>query len=344
MGLCVPQLCAGAQEPGACPHHLPSAGGVERAVPSAWLAEASHLSSVSHLGKSQANMCSPWDTQDSGSVHTGRLGGRFATARWGRVRPSRPGAPRGLREGRGAEGCEQAGPKGRLLPVSCCAQEKTRRGAAPRDLRGSLPQACVPLSHPAPTPAGQQVLLTSSPQLPSSPTPHSRGLHQGVGQRLLGTGHAQVVLPGCARPGHTRVWARIWKAASQGASPGLGTRLRSLGVRVEPPPARPTWERPQLHGGCQGRALRGHAFAQYLQGTCPQAGPGSPKPPTQGPDGWTGRRESSSGPSKSFQGGGEPGWRYLLPPPPSPRPRAPHAQQGRVRPGPEGALAPLGRL
>lgn len=37
-----------------------------------------------------------------------------------------------------------------------------------------------------------------------------------------------------------------------GCQPGLGTRLRSLGAQVAPPPAWPTWERPQLLGGCQG--------------------------------------------------------------------------------------------
>lgn len=85
---------------------------------------------------------------------------------------------------------------------------------------------------------------------PSSPTPPVTQ----CGSKAPGTHHACVALPGCARPWHTCVWARRWKAAS----PGLGTRLRSLGVRVELPLPWPTWERPHLHGGCQGGVPASH--------------------------------------------------------------------------------------
>lgn len=85
---------------------------------------------------------------------------------------------------------------------------------------------------------------------PSSPTPPVTR----CGSKAPGTHHACVALPGCARPWHTCVWARRWKAAS----PGLGTRLRSLGVRVELPLPWPTWERPHLHGGCQGGVPASH--------------------------------------------------------------------------------------
>lgn len=126
--------------------------------------------------------------------------------------------------------------------------------APPRDLRGSLLPPCLhqPSVQPScpPLAGSHPAVKPRAPFLPH--TPHSWGLHQGVGQRLLGPSHAHVVLPGCARPRHTRVWARIWKAASQGASPGLGTRRRSPGVRVEPPSVPPTWERSQLHSGCPG--------------------------------------------------------------------------------------------
>lgn len=111
----------------------------------------------------------------------------------------------------------------------------------------------LPSNRPAPPPGSHPSVKPGAPFLPHPPT-------HGAFIRVWGKGSSgPAVLMWCSPvvqgPGNTRVWARIWKAASQGASLGLGTRRRSPGVRAEPPPARPTWERSQLHCGCQGRAL-----------------------------------------------------------------------------------------
>lgn len=91
-----------------------------------------------------------------------------------------------------------------------------------------------------------------------------------------------------------------WLCKAQ-AHPCLGENLEGCQPRCQPGPG----NRAEKPGGAGGatpspahlgevpaarwmpRALAGHAFAQHLQGTCPQAGPGSPEPATQGPDGHT---------------------------------------------------------
>lgn len=227
------------------------------------------------------------------------------------------------------------------------------------------PPAFCPTVLPPPLPAVTP--LTVKPRAPFLPhTPHSWGLHQGVGQRLLGPSHAHVVLPGCARPRHTRVWARIWKAASQGASPGLGTRRRSPGGAggATFSPAH-LGEVPAAQWVPRVSSWRSRG-ARHPRGTCPQAGPSSPKPPTRGQtDG-----QMVGNPHMDSERGSR-WWRTWMevsphPHAPSPCPHTPHAQQGGVgnyvgagmgagrkplaRPGaeshgggpePRGALAPL---
>lgn len=61
-----------------------------------------------------------------------------------------------------------------------------------------------------------------------------------------------------------RAWVRI-----RALPAGPGNQAEEPWARVAPPPAWPTLERPQLHGGCQG-----HAFAPNLQGTASR--PGAP--------------------------------------------------------------------
>lgn len=44
----------------------------------------------------------------------------------------------------------------------------------------------------------------------------------------------------------------------EGCQPRPGNQAESLGVRVELPLPWPTWERPHLHGGCQGGVPASH--------------------------------------------------------------------------------------
>lgn len=77
---------------------LPGPGGV--LPPSAWLAEASPLPSMTHPGKSQLSMCPPWDPQDTAG--TSALAGWHllweGAALWAKVshlQLSQSGAPQG---------------------------------------------------------------------------------------------------------------------------------------------------------------------------------------------------------------------------------------------------------
>lgn len=79
-----------------------------------------------------------------------------------------------------------------------------------------------------------------APQAPRSPAP---GLRQVWGRGSPAPPRSPCGVTWLCKAQAHPCLGEIWNGASRGASPGLGTGLRSLGVRVEPPPARPHREK-----------------------------------------------------------------------------------------------------